>query len=68
MFKFLKLIKAESKNITWPSRKLVMIYSVLVILVSVMIALYIFASDTGLKKGLLKLQDKFQKQQDVKTN
>lgn len=68
MFKFIKLIRAEIKNITWPTRRAVLNYSFLVIIISILMSLYLFTPDTLLKKTILKINTLFPSNNNISIN
>lgn len=45
MFNFLREVKGEMKHVNWPSRKQTMIYSALVVVISIFAAAYVGAFD-----------------------
>ena len=54
--KFLKQVKAEMTKVVWPSRNKTILYSVVVILVSLFVAYYMAAFDfVFLKYGIKSL-------------
>lgn len=42
---YIKEVKAETKNIKWPTRKQVAVYTIIVIVLSILLAIYIGALD-----------------------
>jgi preprotein translocase subunit SecE len=49
---YLKEVRAEIKNITWPTRKQTIFYTVTVLAVSIFVAYYLGLLDFGFSKGL----------------
>jgi preprotein translocase subunit SecE len=49
---YLKEVKAESKNIKWPTKKQVIYYTVVVMVLSLMLAIYVGALDALFAKLL----------------
>ena len=52
---YFKETKAELKEVKFPSLSLTIVYTILVIGLSVVVALLLGAVDFGLKEGLIKL-------------
>jgi preprotein translocase subunit SecE len=52
---YLKEVKAEMKNVTWPSRSQTMFFTLAVLIVSVFIAYYLGLFDKLFSFGLQKL-------------
>jgi preprotein translocase SecE subunit len=67
MLNFFKSLRKEYKNITWPNKKAIIVYSILVVIISIAMALFIFSIDTVSKNQLLKFQNKIEKQEYVET-
>lgn len=55
IIQFLKEVVAESKHVTWPTRKQTMYFTVAVLAISVLVAYYLGALDFLFSKGLEKL-------------
>ena len=55
IFNYFKETKAEIKEVTFPSLAQTIIYTVTVIVLSVLVAAFLGAVDLGLKEGLIKL-------------
>lgn len=51
----IKEVKAETKNIKWPTRKQVINYTIIVIVLSILLAAYIGALDALFAKLLSKI-------------
>lgn len=49
---FFKEVIAESKNITWPTRNQTIFYTIIVIIVSLIVAYYLGLLDNIFKNGL----------------
>jgi preprotein translocase subunit SecE len=45
MINFLRDVKGEMKHVNWPTRKQTMIYSILVVVISLFVAAYVGAFD-----------------------
>lgn len=45
MFNFLREVKGEMKHVNWPTRKQTIIYSVLVVVISIFVAAYVGVFD-----------------------
>jgi len=52
---YLKEVRAEMKNITWPTRKQTIFYTVAVLVISVLIAYYLGLLDFVFSKGLSQI-------------
>ena len=52
---YLKEVQAELKEVVFPSRRQTVIYTVLVIVISVIVALSLFGVDLGLRELLAKI-------------
>ena len=52
---YIKEVKAETKNVKWPTKKQVINYTLIVIIVSVLLAFYIGGLDTLFAKLLGKI-------------
>ncbi len=55
LIKYLKETKAELKEVVFPSTSQTVIYTVAVILISVLVALSLGGIDLGLREGLTRL-------------
>lgn len=51
-FNYLSDTRGELKHVSWPTQRQTMIYTALVILLSIVTALYIGVLDFGFSKGL----------------
>lgn len=49
---YLKETKAELKEVSWPTRQQTITFTILVILISVFVAIFLGGVDFGLKQGL----------------
>jgi preprotein translocase subunit SecE len=52
---YIKEVKAETKNIKWPTRKQVINYTIIVIVLSILLAAYVGVLDTLFAKLLSKI-------------
>lgn len=52
---YLKEVKAEMKNITWPTRNQAIFYTVTVLAISLFVAYYLGLLDFGFSEGLGKI-------------
>ncbi len=52
---YIKEVKAESKNIKWPTKKQIVNYTVIVIVLSILLALYVGGLDALFAKLLSKI-------------
>ena len=52
---YLKEVKAEMNNITWPTRNQTIFYTITVLVISVLIAYYLGLLDFGFSAGLSKI-------------
>lgn len=55
ILKYLKETKAELKEVTFPSTSQTIVYTVIVVTISVFVALTLGATDFGLREALTKL-------------
>lgn len=51
---FIKEVRAELKHVKWPTRKMVIASTIAVILISIVVALYLYGLDLVLQKLLAK--------------
>ena len=58
MLNFLNSVIKEMKNIKWPTRNVVLISSLLVIVICVIISAYLYVIDLGLRKTILNKEIK----------
>lgn len=49
---YLKETKAELKEVSWPTKSQTISFTILVILISVIVAMFLGAIDFGLKEGV----------------
>ena len=52
---YLKEVRAEMKNITWPTRRQTVFYTITVLAISVLVAYYLGLLDFGFSAGLGKI-------------
>ncbi len=52
---YIKEVKAETKNVKWPTKKQVINYTLIVIIVSILLAMYIGGLDALFAKVLGKI-------------
>ena len=52
---YIKEVKAESKNVKWPSKKQIINYTLVVIVLSIILALYVGGLDALFAKLLSKI-------------
>lgn len=55
IFNFLREIKGEMKHVNWPSRKQTFIYTTLVVIVSIFVAIYVGVFDHIFTLGIEQL-------------
>lgn len=55
ILKYLKETKAELKEVSFPSTSQTIIYTIIVVAVSIMVAVTLGLTDFGLREGLTKL-------------
>ncbi len=55
IFNFLREVKGEMKHVNWPTRKQTIIYTALVIVVSIFVALYVGVFDHIFTLGIEQL-------------
>jgi preprotein translocase subunit SecE len=52
---YIKEVKAETKNIKWPTKKQVVNYTIIVVVLSLLLAIYVGALDAFFAKILSKI-------------
>ena len=52
MFDYLKNVRAEMRHVSWPSRRLTIVYTVVVIIVSLVTAVYLGLLDYVFSTGI----------------
>lgn len=52
LFNYIRATRGELKHVSWPTQKQTIIYTVLVISISVVTAIYLGLLDNGLTRGL----------------
>ncbi len=57
LFAYLKESKAEFNKVTWPTRKETINYSILVVIISILIAIFIGLADYILNLGVVEILD-----------
>ena len=55
---YLKETKAELKEVSWPTKSQTITFTILVILISVLVAVFLGGVDFGLKEGVTKIINK----------
>ena len=55
MLNFLREVKGEMKHVNWPTRRQALIYTLLIIIVSIFVAIYVGVFDQIFTTGLEKL-------------
>jgi preprotein translocase subunit SecE len=55
MFNFLREVKGEMKHVNWPSRKQAVMYSLLVVVLSIFVAIYVGVFDHIFTLGIEQL-------------
>ena len=55
---YLKETKAELKEVSWPTKSQTITFTILVILISVFVAVFLGAVDFGLNEGITKIVNK----------
>jgi len=52
LFNYFRATRGELKHVSWPTQKQIVIYTLLVILISIVTAIYLGVLDFGFTRGL----------------